>query len=185
MLITAAAGVAVLAVAIMMLAARGIGPFQTRQAPTALLEASPIAIDRVEASDQGPDGGSVQNLVDGDTATAWQLTGTGVGEWVDVRFDRPVQIDHLLISNGDQRSEGGFAAAGRVKELLIVFPNADKAYKVELPDRPDSVRVTTHGRPPVSDEIRLKIVSIHEGRIGVTALSEIQALTSSRDAAAE
>jgi DNA-directed RNA polymerase subunit RPC12/RpoP len=177
-LITVAAAVAVLAVAVTMLAARGIGPFQARQEPATLAEATPISINRVQASDQGPEGGSVQNLVDGDATTVWQVTGTGIGEWVDIRFDRPVQLDHLLISNGDQRNEGSFAAAGRVNELLIVFRNADKAYKVELPDRPDSVRVTTQGRPPVSDEIRLKIVSIHEGRIGVTALSEIQALTS-------
>lgn len=175
-LITAAAGVAVLAVAVMMLAARGVGPFRAEAHATALAEAIAIAVADVEASDQGTEGGSVHNLIDGDQTTAWQVTGTGVGEWVELRFGQQVQIDYLLVSNGDQRSDSSFAAANRVKDLLIEFPNARKVYRVELPDRSDTVRITTKRRPPVTDVIRLKILDFH-GQTDVTALSEIEALS--------
>jgi hypothetical protein len=176
-LITAAAGVAVVAVAIMMLAARGVGPFRVEEQATALAEAIPLAVAEVEASDHGSEGGSVQNLVDDDETTAWQVAGTGIGEWVELRFGEPVQIDYLLVSNGDQRNDSSFTAASRVKDLLIEFPNARKVYRVGLPDRSDSVRVTTQGRPPVTDVIRLKILDVHQGQTGITALSEIAALS--------
>jgi hypothetical protein len=175
-LITAAAGVAVLAVAVMMLAARGIGPFNAEQDATALAEAVSIAVAEVSASDRGAEGGSVDNLIDGDQATAWQVAGAGRGEWVELRFGEPVQIDYLLVSNGDQRSDTSFAAANRVKNLLIEFPTARKVYRVGLPDRADSVRVTTKGQPPVTDVIRLKIVDVYGGQTGITAVSEIQVL---------
>jgi hypothetical protein len=176
-LITAAAGVAVLAVAVMMLAARGVGPFRAEAQAAALAEAIAIAVADVETSDQGAEGGSEGNLVDGDQTTAWQVTGTGVGEWVELRFGQPVQIDYLLLSNGDQRSDSSFAAANRVKDLLIEFPNARKMYRVELPDRSDTVRITTKRRPPVTDVIRLTIRDVHGGQAAVTALSEIEALS--------
>jgi DNA-directed RNA polymerase subunit RPC12/RpoP len=176
-LITAAAGVAVLAVAGMMLAARGIGPFHGQEDAAAVTEASATPIDDVDASEPGPEGGAVENVVDGDTTTSWQLAGAGVGEWVELQFAQPVQIDHLLIWNGDQRSESSFQSASRIRELLIEFPDADKAYRVTLPDRRDKVRITTERRPPLADVIRLKIQSVYGGQTGVTALSEISALT--------
>jgi DNA-directed RNA polymerase subunit RPC12/RpoP len=176
-LITVAAGVAVLAVAGMMLAARGIGPFNAHEEAAAVTEATATPIEDVDASEQGADGGTVDNVVDGDTTTAWQLAGAGIGEWVELRFAQPVQIDHLLIWNGDQRSEGSFNSASRIRELLIEFPNADKAYRVTLPDRRDKVRITTERRPPLADVIRLKIQTVYGGQTGVTAVSEISALT--------
>jgi hypothetical protein len=176
-LITAAAGVAVLAVAVLMLAARGVGPFRAQDQSPALTEATATPIDDVDASDPGADGGTVRNVADGDTATAWQLPGAGIDEWVELRFGRPVQIDHLLIWNGDQRSDESFNAASRIKDLLIEFPDAEKVYRVRLPDRRDKVRVTTDRPPPVADVIRLKIQTVYGGRTGVTALSEISALT--------
>jgi hypothetical protein len=176
-LITAAAGVAVLAVAVLMLAARGVGPFSAQDQSPALTEATATPIDDVDASDPGADGGTVHNVADGDTATAWQLSGAGIDEWVELRFGRPVQIDHLLIWNGDQGSDESFTAASRIKDVLIEFPDADKVYRVRLPDRRDKVRVTTDRPPPVADVIRLKIQTVYGGRTGVTALSEISALT--------
>lgn len=176
-LITAAAAVAVVAVAVMMLTARGIGPFGPQDAPAALTAAEPIVIDSVEASDRGADDSTMANLVDGDPTTAWRVAGVGVGEWIELRFRRPVQIDHLLLWNGDQRGGDSFAAANRIKGLVIEFPDTEKVYKVDqLPDRGENVRVTMSRRPPVSDVIRLQITSVHEGRTGMTALSEIQAL---------
>jgi hypothetical protein len=176
-LITAAAGVAVLIVAVMMLAARGVGPFRAQEQPPALTEATATPIDDVDSSDPDADGGTGINVADRDTTTAWQLSGAGIGEWVELRFRQPVQIDHLLIWNGDQRSDRSFSAASRIKDLLIEFPDANKAYRVRLPDRRDKVRVTTDGQPPLADVIRLKIQSVYGGQTGVTALSEISALT--------
>jgi hypothetical protein len=176
-LITAAAGVAVIAVAIMILAARGVGPFRSEDQATALAEAIAIPVAHVEASSPGIEGGSVGNLVDGDETTSWRVAGTGRDEWIELRFGEPVQIDYLLVSNGDQRNDSTFAAASRIKDLLIEFPNARKAYRVGLPDSFDSVRITTKTRPPVTDVIRLKILDVHEGQTSIAALSEIEALS--------
>jgi hypothetical protein len=184
-LITAAAGVAVVAVAVMMMSARGIGPFAASVDQTAVADAVPIVVDHVDASDEGAEGTSVTNLVDGDSATAWQLAGAGVGEWVELHFGQPVQVDYLLVSNGDQRSDGSFRAASRVAGMVIEFPDSDKVYEVkELPDRQQNVRVTLKRRPPVTDMIRIRITSVHDREIGVTALSEIEALAH-RDPPAE
>jgi len=175
-LITAAAAVAVLAVAGMMLAARGIGPFTAQEEPTAVTEATAIPIEDVDASHRA-EGAIVDNVVDGDTTTAWQVAGEGTGEWVELRFPNPVQIDHLLIWNGDQRDEGSFGDSHRIRDLLIEFPDADRAYRVLLPDRRDKVRVTTDGRPPLADVIRLRIESVHVGQAELTSVSEISVLT--------
>ncbi|HSK90506.1 MAG TPA: discoidin domain-containing protein [Euzebyales bacterium] len=175
-LITAAAGVAVIAVAVMMLTARGVGPFRGQQVAPALAEATPIEVAGIEVSQDGPEGATKHNLTDGDPATSWQVAGTGVGEWVELRFGQPVQIDHLLIWNGDQRTADSFAAANRVQGIVIEFPNADKVYEVEtLPDIRENVRVTMKARPPVADRIRIRITSVHDD-VGVTALSGIAAL---------
>jgi hypothetical protein len=184
-LITAAAGVAVLAVAGMMLAARGIGPFNVQDAAAAVTAATATPVDEVDASNRGAEGGTVNNVIDGDTTTAWQLAGAGIGEWIELRFAQPVQIDHLLIWNGNQHDEGSFSTASRIKDLQIEFPDADKAYRVILPDRRDKVRVTIGRRPrrpPLTDVIRLRINSVYEGRTGVTAVSEISALTADTSA---
>ena len=181
-LITVAAGVAVLAVAGMMLAARGIGPFNAQEEPAAVTEATATPVEEVHASNQGAEGGTMNNVVDGNTATAWQLPGAGIGEWVELRFPQPVQIDHLLVWNGNQRDEGSFGSANRIKDLLIEFPVADKAYQVTLPDRRDKVRVTTDRRPPLANVIRLRILSVYQGQTGVTAVSEISALTADQSA---
>ena len=177
MLITVAAGVAVVAVAVMMMTARGIGPFggEGEGSPT-LTEAIPIAVERVEASRQAADGAATA-ISDGDASTAWQVAGNAVDQWVELDFGRPVQIDHLLVWNGDQRSNGAFYAANRVSGMVIEFPDTGKLYAVEqLPDRQENVRVTMKDRPPVTDKIRVHITSVKEGTTSVTALSEIQAL---------
>lgn len=179
-LITAAAGVAVVAVAVMMMSARGVGPFGGNIDQTAIADAVPVAVERVEASDEGSEGASMANLIDGESTTAWQLAGTGIGEWVELHFGQPVQIDYLLVSNGDQRSDRSFRAASRVKGMVIEFPDTDKVYEVEeLPDRQQNVRVTMKRRPPVTDMIRIRITSVHDGETGVTALSEVEALAHS------
>lgn len=176
-LITVAAGVAVVAVAVMMMTARGIGPFGgDSEASLALTEAVPIAVERVEASSSAADGAATA-ISDGDASTAWRVAGNAEDKWVELDFGRPVQIDHLLVWNGDQRSNGSFEAANRVKGMVIEFPDTGKLYGVEkLPDRQENVRVTMKDRPPVTDRIRVHITSVKAGTTSVTALSEIQAL---------
>lgn len=177
-LITVAAGVAVVAVAIMMLSARGIGPFgDGGQIEPALSEAILLRVDRVEASGSTGDDGAARNIADDDTSTAWRVAGDGVGQWIELDFGKPVQIDHLLVWNGDQRSDGAFSTNSRVRGMVIEFPDTNKVYDVnELPSRQQSVRVTMKRRPPVTDSIRIRITRAWPGEDPVTAISEIQAL---------
>jgi hypothetical protein len=175
-LITVVACVAVVAVAAMMLVARGIGPFEQREQSTpTVAETTRATVRRVEASSPGSPGNPVRNLVDGDPATSWQVPGRGVNEWVELQLERPVQIDHLLVWNGDQRDDSSFDASNRVGEILIQFPDAEKGYTALLPDRNANVRVDVPNAP-VADRIKLSIRSLYRGQAERTALGEIEAL---------
>lgn len=182
-LITAVVGVAVVAVAVLMLAARGVGPFGTPDAPTAVTQAGRALVERVEASTAADGDGAAEHLVDGDPATAWVFELGASGEqWVELHLDQPVQIDHLLVWNGHQRDDETFATRNRVKSVLIEFPNADRAYEVEeFPDGDANFRIDMRD-PPVSDVIRLTVNGVYGDPSRPVALSEIETLVASSSA---
>lgn len=180
-LITVVAGVAVVAVAVVLMAARGVGPFGSEDAGAPVTQAAQAGVADVVASGGNGPQGVARNVVDGDAGTAWRVGGDAAGEWVELRLREPVQIDHLLVWNGDQSDEASFEASNRVKDVLITFPDVGKGYTVPLPDRDANVRVDMPD-PPVSDKIRLEVMSVY-GDAGQTALSEVEALVNSASAA--
>lgn len=173
-LVTVVAGVAVLAVAAVMLASRGVGPFDAPEA-TAVAQATAVPIRDVEGSqavdaDSGP-----RKLMDGDTSTAWRADADGT-EWIELQLDKPVRVDHLLVWNGDQASDTSFAATNRVTEALIVFPDVEKGYRAPFEDIDDNFRIDIP-EAPTADRIHIKVEHTRGGH-DVTALSEIEALVS-------
>lgn len=50
---------------------------------------------------------SADNLLDGDTTTAWRTNGTGVGEIITLRFDRLCQLTTLRIVDGYSKTDPG------------------------------------------------------------------------------
>lgn len=177
-LITVVAGVAVVAVAVVMLASRGVGPFGADEPPMPVTQATQAGIEGVRASDLAAAAGVQSNVADRDPATAWWIEGDPTGEWIELRLETSVQIDHLLVWNGDQSDDASFAAADRVREVLIAFPDAGKRYTAVFADVNANFRVDMPD-PPVSKRIRIKILSVYDGDADRTAISEIEALVNS------
>lgn len=177
-LITIVAGVAVVAVAVVMLASRGVGPFGSDDAATPVTQATQAGIEQVRASDRAAESGVQRSIADGDTATAWWVEGDATGEWIELRLDTAVQIDHLLVWNGDQRDDASFAAANRVRDVLISFPDVGKRYTARFANVNANFRVDMPA-PPVSKRIRIRIMSVYGGDAERTAISEIEALVNS------
>lgn len=177
-LVTAVAGVAVVAVAVVLLASRGVGPFASGEAAAPVTPAAQAEIVEIRASDGAAETG-VQGLVaDRDPATAWYVEGDAVDEWLELRLDTAVQIDHLLVWNGDQRNDDSFEAASRVRDVLISFPDVGKRYTAVFPNVNANFRVDMPD-PPVSKRVRIKVLSVWNSDAGRTALSEIEALVKS------
>lgn len=174
-LITVVAGVAVLVVAVVLLASRGVGPFKGQSEATTVVQATEVPIDGADASSAADADSGARRLIDGDTGTAWRVDAGGT-EWIELRLDEPVRVDHLLVWNGDQASDASFAATNRVAEALIIFPEVDKGYHTFFEDIDDNFRIDIP-HAPTTDRIRIEVVDT-EGGHDVTALSEIEALAS-------
>lgn len=182
-LITVIAGVAVIVVALLMLVLRGVGPFGDADDAPASQTAS-AGVTKAVGSDQATAAGGLKLLYDDEPATAWSMEGDPTGEWLELQLKSAVQIDHLLVWNGDQRDNDSFAAANRVRDVLISFPDVGKQYNATFPNVNANFRVDMPD-PPVSRRIRIEIKNVHGGDAGRTALSEIQALVNGASSTAE
>lgn len=172
--ITGVVSVAAVAVAVAMLVTRGVGPFGGEE-PTALPTFEEAPVEDISASAAR---GAADNLTDEDTATAWRVNGDGAGHWVEIALEEPVQIDHLLVWNG----EIGEAGTNRVKDVLITFPDAERSYTAEFLADEATFRVDMED-PPVSSRIRIEIRSAHgdAGRTGLTGIKALMPAASSGD----
>lgn len=181
-LITIVAGVAVVAVAVVMLASRGVGPFGADSDGASVTQAARAGVADVSASSPAGGPSALRALTDGDPATAWHIGGDASGQWIELRLKESVQIDHLLIWNGDQGSGDSFAHSNPVKDVLISFPDVGKGYTATFPNRTANFRVDMID-PPVSNRIRIQIRDVYGGEQPLTALSEVEALVNSTGAA--
>lgn len=121
----AAAGAALLAVAVWQLQAQSTGSRTGSSEPTAAVPAVPtettaggarpsmetcdVSRARITASSTAPDGidaaertvsYAVENLIDGDKSTAWRAPGTAIGESIELEFDQPCQVSAIRLLNG-------------------------------------------------------------------------------------
>lgn len=172
-LITVVVGVAAVAVAVAMLASRGVGPFGSSDVAAPGSQAFEAPIDTVRAATTATDS-SAGLVADDDPTSAWRSDGDGVDQWVELRLDSAGQIDHLLVWNGDQSSGRAFSSTDRVRDVLIEFPDADKRYSATFPNRNANFRVDMPD-PPVARRIRIQILSVY-GDADQAALSEVLAL---------
>lgn len=175
-LITVVVGVAAVAVAVAMLASRGVGPFASEEPAAPVTQAARATVDEYSASATAPDS-AARLVADGDPTTAWRTEGAGDGQWVELRLESAVQIDHLLVWNGDQSSSRSFTGTNRVRDVLIIFPDGGKRYTATFPNRNANFRVDMPD-PPVARRIRIRIDSVY-GDAGQAALSEVEALVNS------
>lgn len=115
-----------------------------------------------------------ENLLDGDSSTAWAEGGNGVGEgeWVEFHFVGRATLRRLVIQNGIGNPTW-FSKYNRVKTLELVFSDGVRR-RVELLDSPDEQAVDLGG--VVSDWLRLVIVDVYKTSVFLnpktTCLSE-------------
>lgn len=177
-LAAAVAAVAVLAVGLTLLSARGVGPFAGPSAaaggPTETVE---VAMADVSASSALPAEGArsygSDNLVDDDPTTAWNEgePGDGTGERIDLVLSEPTRVTELLVWNGYQ-AEDFFPQHNRVRSLRLEL--GDRRFTVQLLDRsgPQAIELP---EPVTTDLVRLTIASVYPGdRYNDAALSEIE-----------
>jgi hypothetical protein len=158
------AAVAIIGVILTILSASGIGPFAPPPTPPREAE---IVISSVRAS-SAEDAYPVDNLVDGDPASAWHedASGDGEGEWIELRLAGNPAVNRLVLWNGDQ---DGDAASARPAELRIDL--GDRTFTATLleVDGPQAIDL-----PEVveASSIRLTITAL-EGE-GDAAMAEIE-----------
>ena len=169
--------IAVMAVALTLLSARGVGPFAGPAPPDPLAsEPSRIEVVDVSASSELPAEGSTtyaaSNLVDGDPATAWNEgePGDGVTETIQLELEGPSRVTGLLVWNGYQDGDA-FVEHPRVSELRLSL--GERTFAVTLLDRrgPQAIDLP---EPIAAEGITLEVVSVVPGdRYNDTSLSEI------------
>ncbi len=116
--------------------------------------------------------------VDGSAATAWSegVEGDGVGEFLQLDFPAPVQIDYLEILNGYAADAASFAANNRAAAVTITFDDG-RSFTLLLDDLPDMQRFDqwSAGQGTVTSSLRLTIDAVYPGtRFDDTCLAELR-----------
>ena len=91
--------------------------------------------------------GAPENLLDGDSGTAWigGGIGPGKGQWIDLSFGVPIRVEKIGIFNGNQ-AEGRFEQFRRIRSGRIVYPDG-VSVQFWLRDEPGEQVVECRGRP--------------------------------------
>lgn len=115
-----------------------------------------------------------ENLVDGNTTTAWVegADGAGIGEWVKFGFDTPKNIKAIKILAGYAKTEKVYMTNNRVKKLKIIF--SDERYQIaDLKDVNNFQRILIDRDSPTKF-IKLEILEVYKGsKFNDTCISEI------------
>lgn len=179
-LVTVVTSVAVLAVALTMLSARGVGPFAGPDDNTGgPSESRDVEVIGITASSELAPAGSTTydatNLIDGDPSSAWNEgePGDGSGERLELHLAEPTTVTGLLVWNGYQ-SEDFFVQHNRVRTLRLEL--ADRTFTVQLLDRRGPQAVDLPG-PVTAERIGIEVTETYPGdRYNDAALSEIEVL---------
>jgi len=116
-----------------------------------------------------------RNIKDGKSATAWVEgeSGSGVGSWLEVRFDGEHEVTQLKMWAGDWTSKTAWQRANRPAELEVRWSEGD----VETWTLSDewTPQAFLPEKPRRTDRIRIRIKSIHSGTaFPDTAISELK-----------
>lgn len=116
---------------------------------------------------------SAKNLIDDDPSTTWVPVGKNsqIGEWVEISFDEPVQINSLTLTNGFARNDVTFKNNNRIKTATLEFSDGSKL-KITLEDtmNPQIIKVNKRSR-----KVKLIIDEVYKGvKYDDTCLSGIE-----------
>lgn len=104
---------------------------------------------------------TVQNLIDNNSKTAWvpDSKKSGIGEWIEISFDDPTQINNITLTNGYTKSDVTFKNNNRIKNATLIFSDGSKT-KIILKDtmKPQTIKVNKKSRT-----IRIVIDEVYKG----------------------
>lgn len=115
-----------------------------------------------------------ERMFDGKSDTAWTegVPGDGVGQYIQVFFDKPLPVRGLTVTNGYPKSANLFKWNGRVRELSIAT-SAGAASRFTLKDTPRPQFVPVPGSGAIA-WLRLTIRSAYRGdKYRDTTIAEI------------
>lgn len=142
-----------------------------------------------------------KNLFDNDLNTAWVegVAGSGVGEWVEIQFEKDVQIEAVGIINGYTKNEAIYNANNRIRKIRldVVFRdywrgntdlNGGKTVDIDLSEKqfnelnrnvqaPFISWLADYGMGRAVSKIRLTILEVARGaKYDDTCISELYLL---------
>jgi tetratricopeptide (TPR) repeat protein len=104
---------------------------------------------------------SIQNLLDGDLKTAWvpDSKTSGIGEWAELSFDGPVQINSLTLTNGYAKNDVTFKNNNRINNATLIFSDGSKQ-QISLKDTMEPQKINVNKK---SRTVRLIIDAVYKG----------------------
>lgn len=138
-------------------------------------EKRPLAIAATASSNRPPFRGipyTAQNAVDGRLDTAWLegASGPGVGEWIQITFDREVKVRRMTIAPGYFKNAKIWARNNRLAAARITF--SDGSFKdLRFPDRMEKQVVDLPETK--TNFVKVQISEVYNGTDPDTAISEI------------
>jgi hypothetical protein len=112
-----------------------------------------------------------EHLIDGDPDTVWRTAaiGTGVGEWIQFEFPRPVDLAMVGVIGGDYRSARHWKDANRLFRFdLVAETEADRTTIVEDMDITAMLQLPTMGKRVsvvAKDQRRFKYAEIRQRKV--------------------
>ena len=138
-------------------------------------EPEDLVVGGVGASSTLGEGSGAPLMVDADLTTAWRHDpGEQPADEVDLAFafDEPVWVTSVVFANGDQADAATFAAAARVRSMLLVV-DGDPVAELQLQDIEGYQRVDLP-TPVLTSTLRFQFVDVHAGGgADEVALSEV------------
>ncbi len=117
-----------------------------------------------------------ENTVDGSYRTAWveNADDDGIGEWIELSFDRTYTINGIEISNGYKKSADLYAKNNRPHEVRLHF--SDGSYQdYSLDDVFEGAQRLTFPKRVTTNLVRIEIRSVYAGTTYQdTCITELQ-----------
>ncbi len=108
---------------------------------------------------------NAENLIDGDSTTAWVegVPGRGEGEWVDICLNGVYYVNGIEIANGYRKNYGLYVKNSRPKQVRFIFSDGTVQEEL-LPDDFEGICHIDFGDGIETSEIKMEILSTYEGR---------------------
>jgi hypothetical protein len=101
-----------------------------------------------------------EKMLDYDLSTVWAegVEGDGVGEWIEIKLKKEMNVDQLILFPGHSKSQKLFFANNRIKELEIIVNEFSKIHKIRDVFAPISISIERE-----TQNIKIHIKSVYKG----------------------